>query len=390
MRPIAEALNPTLKNIKPSMIRRFFDIAAEMDDVISLGIGEPDFTTPWAIREECIRSLEKGLTHYTSNAGITALREELCRYFKRKYDLHYTKDQALITVGGSEAIDLTIRALVSPGDEVIVPEPSFVCYTPLASLAGATPVVIPCKEKDNFCLTAEDLKAAITEKTKLLILPFPNNPTGAVMSREQLMEIAEVLKDTDIFVLSDEIYSELVYTDTPHIPFSGIEGMYERTIIVNGFSKSYAMTGWRLGYALGPQPLIALMTKLHQFAIMSAPTQSQFAAIRALKECDGDVIHMRDSYNQRRLFIYRALLDMGFSCFEPGGAFYIFPNITSSGLSSEEFAERLLREQHVAVIPGNAFGPAGEGHVRICYASSVENLKEAVRRMHLFMESLKK
>lgn len=379
-------LNKTVTAIPPSGIRRFFDLAESMEGVISLGVGEPDFATPWAIREAGIYSLERGRTFYTSNAGLLELREELCRYSKRKYNLSYEPNQVLVTVGGSEAIDLVIRAIISEGDEVLIPEPSFVCYKPITTLAGGTPVTIETFEKDNFRLTPELLKAAITPKTKLLILPFPNNPTGGIMSKEDLEAIAEVLKGTDIMVLSDEIYAELRYDGNSHIPFSAIDGMYERTIIVNGFSKAFAMTGWRLGYAMGPREIIAQMTKIHQYGIMSSPTTSQFAAIEALRSCDKDVEDMCNEYNYRRRFIVDGFREMGFSCFEPLGAFYVFPCIKRTGMTSEEFCERLLQEEKVACVPGNAFGESGEGYIRCSYAYSIDNIEEALKRIGRFAE----
>lgn len=377
-------LNETVKQVPPSGIRKFFDLAASMDDVISLGVGEPDFATPWAIREAGIYSLERGRTFYTANAGLQELREEICRWTNRKYSVKYTPDEVLVTVGGSEAIDLMIRSVVNPGDEVIVPEPSFVCYKPIAKLAGGVPVVIETLEKDNFRLMPEQLKAAITPKTKLLILPFPNNPTGGVMSKSDLEAIAEVLKGTDILVLSDEIYSELRYDDESHTTFSAIKDMKERTVVVNGFSKAFAMTGWRLGYAMGPEPIISMMKKVHQYGIMSSPTTSQFAAIEAMKSCDNDVEMMRREYNYRRRYIVDGFRNMGFSCFEPYGAFYIFPCIKKTGMTSEEFCERLLEEEKVACVPGNAFGQSGEGYIRVSYAYSIDNIEKALERIGRF------
>lgn len=377
-------LNKTVKDIPPSGIRRFFDLAESMDDVISLGVGEPDFATPWAIREAGIYSLECGRTFYTSNSGLLELREELCRYNKRKYDVSYEPDQILVTVGGSEAIDLVIRSVIEPGDEVLIPEPSFVCYKPITTLAGGVPVTIETFEKDEFRLTPELLKSAITPKTKLLILPFPNNPTGGIMSKEDLEAIADVLKGTDILVLSDEIYAELRYDGNSHVPFSKIDGMYERTILVNGFSKAFAMTGWRLGYAMGPKEIITQMKKVHQYGIMSSPTTSQFAAIEALRSCDKDVEDMCNEYNYRRRFIVDGFRNMGFSCFEPLGAFYVFPCIKRTGMTSEEFCERLLEEEKVACVPGNAFGASGEGYIRCSYAYSIDNIEEALNRIGRF------
>ena len=380
-------LTDTIQNIPPSGIRKFFDVAATMKDAISLGVGEPDFVTPWAIREAGIYSLEKGRTYYTANAGLMELRQEIADYNKRKYGITYNPaDEILVTVGGSEAIDLMVRCLVNPGDEVLVVEPSFVCYKPCTAMAGGVPVTIETLEKDNFRLLPEQLKEKITDKTKLLVLPFPNNPTGGVMSKADLEAIAEVLRGTDIMVLSDEIYGELRYDDEGHTPFSAIEGMRERTVIVNGFSKTFAMTGWRLGYAMGPAPIIKAMTKLHQYGIMSSPTTSQFAAIEALRSCDKDVEHMRSEYNYRRRFIVDGFRNMGLSCFEPLGAFYVFPCIKSLGMTSEEFANQLLQEEKVAVVPGNAFGECGEGFIRCSYAYSIDNIEEALKRIARFVE----
>lgn len=384
-------LNQRIQNIPPSGIRKFFDVAATMKDAISLGVGEPDFVTPWAIREAGIYSLEKGRTYYTANAGLMELREEICNYNKRKYNIEYDpKSEVLVTVGGSEAIDLMLRCIIEPGDEVLVPEPSFVCYKQCTSISCGVPVPIETKEEDNFRLLPEQLKAHITDKTKLLILPFPSNPTGGVMSKADLEAIAEVLRDTDIMVLSDEIYGELRYDDEGHTPFSAIDGMRERTVIVNGFSKTFAMTGWRLGYALGPAPIIKAMTKLHQYGIMSSPTTSQFAAIEALRSCDSDVERMRNEYNYRRRFIVDGFRNMGLSCFEPLGAFYVFPCIKSLGMTSEEFANKLLMEEKVAVVPGNAFGDSGEGFIRCSYAYSIDNIDEALKRIARFVERYRK
>lgn len=383
-------LTETIQEIPPSGIRKFFDVVATMKDAISLGVGEPDFVTPWTIRDAGIFSLEKGKTYYTANAGLLELREEICRYNERKFGISYdAKTEVLVTVGGSEAIDLMMRCLISPGDEVIVPEPSFVCYKPCAKMAGGVPIVIETKEEDQFRLLPEQLKAAITPKTKLLVLPFPNNPTGGVMSKSDLEAIAEVLKGTDIMVLSDEIYGELRYDSEGHTPFSKIDGMRERTVVVNGFSKTFAMTGWRLGYALGPTPIIKAMTKLHQYGIMSSPTTSQFAAIEALRSCDKDVLAMRQEYNYRRRFITDGFRNMGLSCFEPLGAFYVFPCIKSLGMTSEEFANRLLQEEKVAVVPGTAFGDSGEGFVRCSYAYSIDNIEEALKRIERFVKRYK-
>ena len=379
-------LAPAAKEMRPSGIRRFFDMAAEMPHCISLGVGEPDFKTPWAVRDAGIRSLEQGRTKYTANAGLMQLRQEICRYLSRRFELDYQPNEVVVTVGGSEAIDLCIRALVKPGDEVIIPEPCFVCYEPITQLTGGVPVHIATKAEEDFRLTADQLKAAITPKTKLLVLPFPNNPTGGVMSATDLEAIAEVLRGTDIMVLSDEIYSELTYGLDRHVSIASLPGMRERTIVVNGFSKSYAMTGWRLGYAVGPQPIIKVMTKIHQSCIMSAPTTSQYAAITALRQCDDAIETMRDEYNRRRRYVVKALNEMGLTCFEPRGAFYVFPSIQISGLSSEEFCERLLHEKEIAIVPGNAFGSSGEGFARISYAYSVEHLETAMRRIRAFLQ----
>ena len=380
-------VSPVVSALPPSGIRKFFDIVAEMEDAISLGVGEPDFTTPWGIREAGIYSLEKGQTHYTANAGLMELREEICRYNQRKFGVTYDpKSEVVVTVGGSEAIDLMIRAIINPGDEVLIPEPCFVCYKPLTIMAGGKAVPIETKEEDEFRLLPEQLKAKITDKTKLLILPYPNNPTGGVMSKDDMEAIAEVLRGTDIMVLSDEIYGELRYSDEGHIPFSKFEGMRERTVVVNGFSKSFAMTGWRLGYALGPAALIKLMTKIHQYGIMSAPTTAQFAAVEALRSCDDDVEEMRREYNYRRRYIVDGFRAMGLSCFEPLGAFYVFPCIKSTGMTSEEFCQNLLQEEKVAVVPGNAFGESGEGFIRCSYAYSIENIQEALKRIERFVK----
>ena len=381
-----ELLAPGAKTMRPSGIRKFFDLASDMPHCISLGVGEPDFKTPWSVRDAGIRSLEQGRTKYTANAGLKELRAEICRYLERRFDLKYDVPQVLVTVGGSEAIDLAIRALVQPGDEVIIPEPCFVCYEPITQLTGGVPVHIATRAEDEFRLTAEQLKAAITPRTKLVIFPYPNNPTGAVMSVQDLEDIAAVLRDTNIMVLSDEIYSELTYGLDRHVSFASIPGMAERTIVVNGFSKSYAMTGWRLGYAAGPEPIIKVMTKIHQSCIMSAPTTSQYAAITALRQCDDQIEMMRDEYNRRRRYVVKALNQMGLTCFEPRGAFYVFPSIQVSGLSSEEFCEQLLREKEVAIIPGDAFGASGEGYARISYAYSVDHLQTAMQRIRAFLQ----
>lgn len=380
-------VNPIVDELPSSAIRKFFDVANLMDDAISLGVGEPDFVTPWSIREAGIYSLEKGQTYYTANSGLIELREEICTYMKRKYDISYdAKTQVVVTVGGSEAIDAMIRSVVCPGDEVLIPEPSFVCYKPLTIMAGGVPVIIETKEEDNFRLTPQQLKEKITDKTKLLILPYPNNPTGAIMTKSDLEAIAEVLKDTNILVLSDEIYAELCYSEEEHVPFSKIDGMYERTVVVNGFSKAFAMTGWRLGYAMGPERILKLMTKVHQYGIMSSPTTSQYAAIEALRNCDDDVIRMRDEYNHRRRVIVDGFRNMGLSCFEPYGAFYVFPCIKKTGMTSEEFCNRLLEEERVAVVPGTGFGECGEGFIRCSYAYSIENIEEALGRIERFVQ----
>ena len=382
-------LSKTIVNIKPSGIRKFFDIVSEMDDVISLGVGEPDFDTPWHVRKEGMDSLEKGRTFYTSNSGLLELRQEICNYLKRKHNVEYDpRKQVLITVGGSEAIDIGIRAMCDPGDEVLIPQPSYVSYEPCTILAGAKPVIINLKAENEFRLTAEELEEHITDKTKLLILPFPNNPTGAIMERKDLEAIAEVIIKHDLFVMSDEIYAELTYKEK-HVSIAEIPGMYERTILINGFSKAYAMTGWRLGYACGPQEIIAQMTKIHQFAIMCAPTTSQYAAIKALRDGDDDIAEMRNAYNQRREFLMDAFKEMGLECFEPFGAFYVFPCIKEFGITSDEFATRFLEEERVAVVPGNAFGDSGEGFLRISYAYSLDNLKIAMEKMKRFVEKLR-
>ena len=380
-----QLLAPAAKEMRPSGIRKFFDLAADMPHCISLGVGEPDFKTPWAIRDAGIRSLEQGRTKYTANAGLKELRAEICRYLGRRMELPYQVENILVTVGGSEAIDLAIRALVQPGDEVIIPEPCFVCYEPITQLTGGVPVHIATRVEDGFRLTAEALHAAITPRTKLLILPYPNNPTGAVMSQQDLEEIADVLRGTDILVLSDEIYAELTYGLDRHISIAALPDMWERTIVVNGFSKAYSMTGWRLGYAAAPAPIIRVMTKIHQSCIMSAPTTSQYAAITALRGCDDEIEMMRDEYNRRRRYVVKALNEMGLTCFEPRGAFYVFPSIACSGLTSAEFCEMLLKEQEVAIIPGDAFGASGEGYARISYAYSVDHLETAMRRIRRFL-----
>ena len=380
-----ELLAPAAKAMRPSGIRKFFDLAADMPHCISLGVGEPDFKTPWSVRDAGIRSLELGRTKYTANSGLKELRGEICNYLQRRFDLHYKEENILVTVGGSEAIDLTIRAVVQPGDEVIIPEPCFVCYEPITQLTGGVPVHIATRAEDQFRLTADQLRAAITPRTKLLIFPYPNNPTGAVMSAAEMEEIAAVLRETNVLVLSDEIYSELTYGLDRHVSIASLPGMAERTIVVNGFSKSYAMTGWRLGYAAGPAPLVKVMTKIHQSCIMSAPTTSQYAAITALRQCDDQIEIMRDEYNRRRRYVVKALNEMGLTCFEPRGAFYVFPSIQISGLTSSEFCEQLLREKEVAIIPGSAFGASGEGYARISYAYSVDHLQTAMKRIREFL-----
>lgn len=381
-----ELLAPAAKAMRPSGIRKFFDLAADMPHCISLGVGEPDFKTPWSVRDAGIRSLELGRTKYTANSGLKELRGEICNYLQRRFELHYKEENVLVTVGGSEAIDLAIRAVVQPGDEVIIPEPCFVCYEPITQLTGGVPVHIATRAEDQFRLTADQLRAAITPKTKLLIFPYPNNPTGAVMSAAEMEEIAAVLRGTNVLVLSDEIYSELTYGLDRHVSIASLPGMAERTIVVNGFSKSYAMTGWRLGYAAGPAPLIKVMTKIHQSCIMSAPTTSQYAAITALRQCDDQIEMMRDEYNRRRRYVVKALNEMGLTCFEPRGAFYVFPSIQISGLTSSEFCEQLLREKEVAIIPGSAFGASGEGYARISYAYSVDHLQTAMKRIREFLK----
>lgn len=375
-----------VQEVPPSGIRKFFDLANEIKDAISLGVGEPDFDTPWHIREEGIYSLEKGRTVYSANAGLLELRQEICNYMHRRFQVKYCpRKQTLVTVGGSEGIDLALRVLIEQGDEVLIPEPCYVSYKPCTIFAGGVPVVIPTKEENKFKLTAEELIKYITPRTKILILPYPNNPTGAIMEREDLEKIAEVLRKTNIIVISDEIYAELTY-DKEHVSIASIEDMYERTIVLSGFSKAFAMTGWRLGYALGPEPLIAAMTKMHQFAIMCAPTTSQYAAIEAMRNGKEDVEMMRNSYNRRRRLMVDYFRKMGLSCFEPEGAFYVFPCIRETGMTSQEFCERLLQEEKVAVVPGTAFGEYGEGFVRCSYAYSVEELKEALKRIERFVE----
>ncbi len=382
-------LSEKVVTIKPSGIRKFFDIASEMKDVISLGVGEPDFDTPWHVRDEGIYSLEKGRTFYTSNSGLKELREEIGRYLERRYQLRYDPlHEILVTVGGSEGIDIALRAMLDPGDEVLIPEPCYVSYLPCVVLADGVPVTIELKEENEFRLTKEELLEKITDKTKMLVLPFPNNPTGAVLRREDLEAIAEVVIEKDLFVLSDEIYSELTYGED-HVSIASLPGMWERTLTINGFSKSYAMTGWRLGYICGPQKIVEQMTKIHQFAIMCAPTTAQYAAVEALRNGDDDVAMMREAYNQRRRFLMHEFERMGLKCFEPFGAFYVFPSIKEFGLSSDEFAMRLLEEEHVAVVPGTAFGECGEGFLRISYAYSIEALKAALERIERFIGRLR-
>ena len=385
-----QIISQKIQNIKPSGIRKFFDILEEMTDAISLGIGEPDFVTPWHIRDAGIYSLERGHTKYTSNAGMLELRREIANYLRRRFDLEYDyTNQILVTVGGSEAIDLAIRVLVNPGDEVIIPVPSFVCYGPLTEMAGGVPVYVELTAENGFRLTPEQLKAAITPRTKALVLPFPSNPTGGIMERRDLEAIAQVLTDNDLMVISDEIYAELTYGQR-HVSPANLTQLYDRTVVVNGFSKSHAMTGWRMGYVCAPQPVIAAMTKLHQFGIMSAPTTSQYAAIEAMRSGDEDIAHMREEYDSRRRYLVENLNRSGLDCFEPKGAFYVFPCIRSSGLSSDEFCERFLREEKVAVIPGTAFGPGGEGYVRACYASSMRDLTESISRLDNFLQNLRR
>lgn len=383
-------VNDRIKSVKPSGIRKFFDIAVEMDNVISLSIGEPDFKTPWHIREAGITSLEQGKTWYTPNRGFIELRREISNYYSRRFNISYEPEtQVLVTVGGSEGIDLCFRTLLNYGDEVLIPEPSFVCYNPLTVMAGGVPKTIKTVAENNFRLTADELENAITDKTKMVVLPYPNNPTGAIMERKDLEEIAEVIKKHDIFVLSDEIYGELTYGDRKHVSIAEIDGMKERTLIVSGFSKAYAMTGWRLGYILGPSEILSYITKLHQYGIMSSPTTAQYAAIEALRNGDNDVMAMRSDYDIRRRLIVGKLNEIGLTCFEPLGAFYTFPCIKSTGLSSDEFATRLVKEKRVAVVPGTAFGDCGEGYVRISYAQSLKNIKIALKRIEEFVKELK-
>lgn len=378
------------REIRPSGIRKFFDIVSEMDNVVSLGVGEPDFDTPWAVRDEGIYTLERGKTFYTSNAGLKELREEISLYLKRRFGLEYdAAKETFVTVGGSEGIDLAFRAMLNPGDEVLIPQPCFVSYLPCVQLADGVPVVIDLKEENEFRLTKQELLDAITDKTKILVLPFPNNPTGAIMDRKDLEEIAQVIIEKDLYVLSDEIYAELTFTGDVHVSIASLPGMKERTILINGFSKSHAMTGWRLGYCCGPEEIIRQMIKIHQFAIMCAPTNSQYAAVAALRECDQEVEKMKEAYNQRRRYLMHAFREMGLPCFEPFGAFYVFPCIKEFGMTSEEFATRLLEEERVAVVPGDAFGDCGEGYLRISYAYSMEDLKAALGRLGNFVRKLR-
>ena len=389
MMDYSKILSKKLVEVKPSGIRKFFDILSEMEDVISLTVGQPDFDTPWHIREAGIYSLEEGMTYYTSNSGLIEFRREVCNYLERRFGLSYVpENEVLCTVGGSEAIDLAMRAVLNPGDEVIVVEPSFVCYSPLASLAGGVPVVVNTELKDKFKLTPEKLLSAITDKTKMLVLPYPSNPTGGIMTKEELMKIADIVRERNIIVLSDEIYAELTY-GKKHVSFASLPGMKERTILVSGLSKAYAMTGWRLGFACAPKEIMQQMVKLHQYAIMCAPTTSQYAGIEALRNGDDDIELMKDAYDGRRRFIYSELKRMGLDSFEPEGAFYIFPNIGKFGLTSEEFCERLLYEKHVAIVPGTAFGESGEGFARISYAYSIDHIKKALERIQEFIETLK-
>lgn len=382
-------LNKTVVEIEPSGIRKFFDIVSEMKDAISLGVGEPDFDTPWRVRDEAIYSLEQGRTFYTSNAGLKELKEEIADFLDRRYDLKYNPyEEMLITVGGSEAIDIALRAMLDPGDEVLIPQPSYVSYVPCAILANGTPVIIELKEENDFRLTAEELENAITDKTKVLVLPFPNNPTGAILERKDLEQIAKVVEKHDLFVLSDEIYSELTYLEK-HVSIVNIPGMRERTVLINGFSKSHAMTGWRLGYACAPKEIIEQMLKIHQFAIMCAPTTSQYAAVTAIRDCDKEVADMREEYNARRRYLLHRFEEMGLQCFEPFGAFYMFPSIKEFNMTSDEFATRLLKSKKVAVVPGNAFGACGEGFLRISYAYSLSNLKKALDRIEEFVNELR-
>lgn len=389
MMDYSKIISQRVQDIKPSGIRKFFDILENMTDAISLGVGEPDFPTPWHIRDAGIYSLEKGFTKYTSNAGMTDLRREICNYLKRRFDLSYDyNSQVLVTVGGSEGIDCAIRCLINPGDEVLIPEPSFVCYGPMVELASGVPVPVKLVADNEFRLSPEQLLSVVTEKTKALVLPYPSNPTGGIMEKEDLEALVPILKERNIIVISDEIYAELTYGQK-HVSMANLPEMYDQTLVINGMSKSYSMTGWRLGYVCGPAPLIAQMTKIHQYAIMSAPTTSQYAAVEALKYGDGDIEAMKEEYDGRRRYLVEGLRNLGLDCFEPKGAFYVFPCIKSTGLSSEEFCEQLLIQQKVACIAGNAFGESGEGYVRMCYAASMHDLKEALHRIGLFLDSLK-
>ena len=382
-------VNKTITGIAPSGIRKFFDIVNEMDDAISLGVGEPDFDTPWRIRDEAIYSLEQGRTFYTSNSGLKSLKEEISKYLERRYNLYYSPNsEIMVTVGGSEAIDIALRAMLDPGDEVLIPQPSYVSYAPCTILAGGKPVYIDLKEEDEFRLTPEELEEAVTDKTKVLILPFPNNPTGAVMEKEDLEAVAQFVIDHDLFVLTDEIYAELTYLEK-HVSIASLPGMRERTVYINGFSKAYAMTGWRLGYACAPEVLLKQMLKIHQYAIMCAPTNSQYAAVEALRNCQDDVDQMREEYDHRRRYLMDRFRSMKLQCFEPFGAFYIFPSIREFGMTSDEFATKLLKTKKVAVVPGTAFGDCGEGFIRISYAYSLENLKEAIDRIEVFIQELR-
>ena len=380
-----DPLSKTVTSLAPSGIRRFFDLASTMEDVISLGVGEPDFDTPWHIREEGIYSLEKGRTFYTSNSGLIELRSSICDYLRRRFELDYDKNEVFVTVGGSEAIDIAFRVMLDPGDEVIIPEPCYVSYYPCVVLAGGVPVRLPLDVEDEFKLTPEKLLSVLTDKTKMVVLPFPNNPTGAVMDREDLVKIADIVKERDLFVLSDEIYGELTYGEK-HVSIAALPGMKERTVLINGFSKAFAMTGWRLGYAAAPENILSQMVKVHQYVIMCAPTTSQYAAIEAMRNGDADVEMMRDSYDERRRFLVHELREIGFDCFMPRGAFYVFPSIKSLGMTSEEFAMQLLEDQKVAVVPGTAFGDCGEGFLRISYAYSIENLKIALEKIKIFVD----
>lgn len=385
-----DLLNSSIKKVKPSGIRKFFSIAEEMDNVISLGVGEPDFLTPWHIRNTAIDYLDTGATRYTANAGMIQLREEISAFYNRKYNIDYDpKSEVLVTVGGSEGIDMAIRTLINPGDEVLLVEPSFVCYRPIAETCGAKVISIATKPENNFKLTEEEIENAVTPNTKLLILPYPNNPTGAILRRNELEAISKAIIRHNLFVISDEIYSELTYSDEGHCSIASIEGMKERTVVINGFSKTYSMTGWRLGYALGPAEVISQMTKLHQFAIMSAPTNSQYAAIDALKNGDGDIEKMKSDYDMRRRYTVNIFNEMGLKCFEPEGAFYVFPCIKSTGLSSSDFCEKLIYAKRVAVVPGNAFGDCGEGFIRVSYCYSIENIRKAAERIKEFLEEIK-